>query len=58
MPLNPKELFLIDALRATISAAMLGIVLVKFKDTIGMPKDIFYSLFIIPFVFAIYLFVS
>lgn len=35
---NPKNLFLIDGLGALLSAFMLGVVLVTFESTFGMPK--------------------
>jgi hypothetical protein len=57
MTLNPKKLFLIDAIGAIISAIMLGIVLVKFENIFGMPKNILYVLSVIPFIFAVYSFI-
>jgi hypothetical protein len=57
MTLNPKKLFLIDVIGAIISAVMLGIVLVKFEDIFGMPKNILYLLSVIPSIFAIYSFI-
>jgi len=34
---DPRRMFLIDALGATVSAGMLGLVLVHFQEYIGMP---------------------
>lgn len=37
--INPKKLFQIDAFGATLSAVLLGIVLVKLERFFGIPKQ-------------------
>ncbi|MCH2192913.1 hypothetical protein [Kordia sp.] len=51
---NPKQLFLVDGFGALLSAFLLGFVLVRIKDDIGMPPAILYVLAAIPIVFAIF----
>ena len=51
---NPKKLFLIDGLGATISAVLLGIVLTRLVSFIGIPESTLYFLAVIPSLFAIY----
>ncbi len=51
-----KKLFLLDGFGAVLSAFMLGIVLVKFKEFIGLPIKTLYLLSIIPCFFAVYSF--
>ena len=53
---RPKQLFLVDGLGALLSAFFLGIVLVGFKNHIGMPVNTLYILAIVPVFFAIYSF--
>ena len=52
--LNPKKLFLIDGFGAIISAFLLGVVLVKFEEKIGVPVSVLYLLATIPVFFATY----
>jgi len=53
---NPKQLFLIDAIGALVSAFFLGVVLVQFESSIGMPRNILYLLALLPCFFAAYSF--
>ena len=55
--LNIKKLFLIDFLGAVLSAFLLGVVLVKYEDRIGLPTEILYLLAAIAVIFAIYSFI-
>ena len=50
--LNPKKLFLIDGFGAIISAFLLGVVLVKFEEKIGVPVSVLYLLATIPLFFC------
>lgn len=52
--INPKRLFLVDGLGAVVSAALLGIVLVKLENVFGIPKSTLYFLASLPCLFAIY----
>lgn len=54
MTLKPSTLFLIDGFGALLSAFLLGVILVEFESTFGMPKETLYLLAFIPCVFAIY----
>lgn len=58
MKLAPKKLFLIDSLGALLSTILLGIVVVQFESSFGMPRKVLYYLSIIAFVFSIYSFTS
>ena len=51
---NPKKLFLIDSLGAVLTAFFLGVILVRFEDSFGMPITILYYLSSIACVYAIY----
>ena len=53
---NPKLIFLIDGFGAVLSVFLLGIVLVKLENLIGMPAQTLYILAGIAGVFAIYSF--
>lgn len=53
---KPKKLFLIDGLGALISAIMLGLILVRFENTFGMPFKVLYSLSFMACMFFIYSF--
>jgi len=60
--IHPRRLFAIDSIGALVSTFMLGLVLVRYEDIIGMPPDILYLLAIIAgvlclFSFGCYLFV-
>ena len=55
---NPKKLFLIDSLGALLSAFMLGIILVRFEDTFGMPQKVLYFLAFIACIFSVYSFLG
>lgn len=56
--IDPRKLFLLDALGALVSAFMLGIVLVRFEAMFGVPKKALYVLAFIPCVFMLYDLVS
>ena len=51
---NPKKLFLIDALGATVSAILLGVVLVKLERVFGIPVNTLYFLAALPILFILY----
>ena len=51
-----KKLFLIDCLGALLSAFLLGVVLMNFESTFGMPRKELYFLSIIAFLLATYSF--
>ncbi|WP_420571877.1 hypothetical protein [Kordia sp.] len=51
---NPKKLFLVDALGAFLSAFLLGFVLVRLKNYVGIPPAALYFLSAFPVVFAIF----
>jgi hypothetical protein len=53
---NSKRIFLIDGLGAMLSAFFLGVILVKFEDSFGMPRAILYALSSVACLFAIYSF--
>lgn len=55
---NPKRLFLIDGIGALVSAAMLGLVLVRFEAFFGMPEQALMLLAAAPIGFALYDIVS
>ena len=54
MTVDLKNILLLDALGALLSALFLGIVLVHFEQYIGMPTSTLYSLAAIPCVFMVY----
>lgn len=58
MILKHKKLFLIDSLGALLSAFLLGVVLVSFESTFGMPRKVLYFLSITACTFAIYSYMS
>ena len=58
MILNSKKIFLIDSFGALLSAFLLGVVLVRFESTFGMPRKVLYFLSITACIFAIYSFMS
>ena len=58
LPSNPKQLLLIDGIGALVSAFMLGVVLVRFQASFGIPIDILYFLAALPCLFALFDFVS
>ena len=53
-PLTTRKLFLIDALGALVSAFLLGIVLVYFESSFGIPAKVLYLLAAFPVLFAVY----
>lgn len=53
---HPKTLFLIDSIGALSSAFLLGIVLVHFESSFGMPRKELYMLSIAACTFAVYSF--
>ena len=52
--LTSKALFLVDGAGALLSALLLGIVLIRFEEIIGMPRQTLYSLAYFPTVFLLY----
>ncbi len=52
--INPKKLFLMDALGAAISAILLGVVLVKQESVFGIPVNTLYFLAALPVLFMLY----
>lgn len=55
--IHPKKLFLLDSIGALLSALLLGIVLVRFESTFGMPRQALYPLAFIACIFSIYSFI-
>jgi hypothetical protein len=51
---NPRKLFLIDGIGATVSAFMLGIVLVRLQFLFGIPTTTLYALATFPVIFILY----
>jgi len=49
-----KQLFLIDAIGAAVTAYFIGIVLVKFDAYFGMPRQVLYVLATIALIFWVY----
>lgn len=56
VPISPKRLFLLDSIGALISAFMLGFVLVRFDDLIGMPIGILHLLAFLACILCIFSF--
>jgi hypothetical protein len=54
--IQPQKLFLVDSLGALLSAILLGLVLIRFENTFGMPQNVLYALAVIPCIFSIYSF--
>jgi hypothetical protein len=54
MILNTKTLFVIDDFGALLSAFLLGVVLVRYENLFGMPKETLYFLAFLPCLFALY----
>ena len=54
---KPKTLFLIDGFGAVLSAFSLGVVLVHFEASFGMPKAVLYPLALAACGFALYDFI-
>lgn len=50
-------LFLIDGFGALLSAFLLGVILVRFESTFGMPRQTLYFLAFIPCLFVVYDFI-
>lgn len=50
---NPGKLFLIDGAGAIVSAFLLGVVLVRFEDFLGIPLTALYALALFPCLFGI-----
>ena len=53
-PTNPKKLLLIDGCGAILSVFLLGVVLVRFEEYVGIPPATLYLLAVFPIMFAIY----
>ena len=54
--LKPKQLFLIDAIGAAVSALFLGVILIQLQEYIGLSKEVLYILSIPACFFAIFSF--
>lgn len=54
--LNPRKLFLIDSLGALLSAFSLGVILVAFESTFGIPRMVLYYLAFFAGIFSLYSF--
>ena len=54
---QPRQLFLVDAWGAVLSAFLLGIVLVRLQAFFGMPQTVLYGLSLVACTFATYSFV-
>jgi hypothetical protein len=52
--LSPRTLFAIDGVGALFSAFLLGVVLIQFEETFGMPRKALYVLATLPVGFALY----
>ncbi|MEO1054944.1 MAG: hypothetical protein AAFX87_30195 [Bacteroidota bacterium] len=50
---NPRQIFLIDAIGALVSAFLLGVILVQFEHLFGIPIKTLYLLALIPCIFAL-----
>jgi hypothetical protein len=55
---NQKKLFLIDSLGALLSAFLLGVILVRFESSFGMPRNVLYFLSITACTMSIYSFMN
>lgn len=51
---NPKKLFLVDGFGALLSAFLLGFVLVRIKDALGIPEAILYFLAVFPIILIVF----
>jgi hypothetical protein len=51
---DPKQLFLVDALGAALSAVLLGVVLVNYEPIFGIPSDSLSLLAAVPYFIAVY----
>lgn len=56
MTKEPENLFLLDALGATISAFFLGVILTSFEPLFGMPVSVLYILASVACLLAVYSF--
>lgn len=54
--LNEKNIFLLDAIGAMLSAVFTGVILPNYSDLIGLRKELLYGLAFLPVVYAIYSF--
>ncbi len=52
--LAPKRLFLADGLGGMLSALLLGVVLVRFQTTFGMPREVLYFLACLACMYAVF----
>jgi hypothetical protein len=52
--LNPRQLFLLDALGALLTAVLLGLVLTNLETIFGMPPEVLYNLSFVALGFFIY----
>ncbi len=54
MTLAPKRLFLADGLGGMLSALLLGVVLMRFQTTFGMPQEVLYFLACLACMYAVF----
>ena len=54
--ISSKNIFLVDAIGALVSAFFLGVILVRFNSLVGMPLNTLYFLAVLPCIFAVYSF--
>ena len=54
LAMNPKHLFLIDGIGALVSAFLLGVVLVRYSDVIGLEDKTLLLVASFPCIFALY----
>jgi len=54
LAMNPKNLFIIDGIGALVSAFLLGFVLLRFSDSIGLNENTLLLLASFPCIFALY----
>lgn len=50
----PKRMLLLDAVGASVSAVLIGFVLVRFRDFIGLEREQLFGLAAVPVVFVVY----
>lgn len=51
---NPKRVFLLDGIGAFLSAFLLGIIIARYYDTVGMPQTMLYFLSGVAFTYMVY----
>lgn len=56
--LNSRKMLFVDGIGALVSATLLGFVLVRFNDNIGMPVKVLHQLAAVAGIFAVYSFTT